>query len=165
MPPRGMYGSICLIKGCTRAYKFQTHSWLPIDNAALCLIDLLLSPGPMEMMYHVENPIRQSWHDTLDVFASKLNLPGSGYLPFDEWLKEVFAVDSERNPVKNLADFFGQDFERMSSGSLILGTERARNASSTLRKSTAVSKETIQLYVDQWRAVGFLSNSSEKAMQ
>ena len=111
----------------------------------------------MESMYHVENPIRQSWRDTLDVFASKLRFPKSSFVSFEQWLKEVCAVDDEGNPSKKLAEFFEQDFERMSNGSLVLGTERARKVSSTLRKSSVVSKAVIELYVDQWRAAGFLN--------
>ena len=107
-------------------------------------------------MYHIENPIRQSWRDTLDTFASKLELSTHDYLPFSEWLQLVCANSNEGNPSKILAEFFEHDFIRMSSGNLILGTEKARNVSKTLRKSTEVSKETIGLYVDQWRAAGFL---------
>lgn len=107
-------------------------------------------------MYHVENPIRQSWHDTLDVLATSLRLSESDFLPYDQWLEEVRAEEMKANPGRNLAEFFEHDFIRMSSGEIILETAKARNASSTLRKSTAVSKATIELYVDQWRTAGFL---------
>ena len=119
----------------------------------------------MVIMYHVENPIRQSWCDTLEFFASKLELSRSDYLPYDQWLKDVFATDSDHNSVKNLAEFFAQYFKRLSGGSLILWTNRARHVSPTLRKSASITKETIRLYVFQWRAVGFLSKFSEKVGQ
>lgn len=128
-------------------------------------MDLLFDPAYRGTMYHVENPIRQSWRDTLEIFASNLMLSDADYMPFNKWLKEVCARESEGNPAKNLAEFFEHDFERMSCGKLILGTELARKVSSTLRRSTAVSKETIESYVKQWRAAGFLSQEPHQFRQ
>lgn len=140
--------------------RFQTLSWIPVDSAAEVLSEILLATCPVHLVYHLENPVRQSWHDTLVILASKLKLCHEDFLPFEEWLEEVCRVKdnaAEDNPAKKLADFFKRDFIRMVSGEVILGTECARKMSPTLQLMDAVSPETIAGYVDHWRNVGFLS--------
>ena len=130
-----------------------------MDSAAQVLSDLLLTGRPTKLVYHLENPVRQSWCDALAVLASKLNLSEANSLPFNEWFDVVCATRDEAsddNPVKKLAEFFRVDFERMSSGKVILGTEGARQDSRTLRDMDEVSNETIAAYVDHWKTVGFL---------
>lgn len=142
-----------------------TCSWLPVDRCAEVLSELLLTTItlPTDLVYHLENPVRQSWHDILSIFASKLALPNAELLPFHEWLERVCAVADDidaagidGNPAKRLADFFRGEFEHMSCGSIILDMERARKVSPALQSMEAASDVTIAAYIDQWKASGFL---------
>lgn len=137
----------------------QTCSWVPVDCATETLSELLLTTVPTQLVYHLENPVRQSWHDVLTDFASQLNLPNTDLLPFDDWLQRVCTaaedIDSE-NPAKKLADFFKSDFRHMACGNVILDTSNLRAISPTLRGVGAVDQATLGSYVDYWRSIGFL---------
>lgn len=112
-------------------------------------------------MFHLENSIRQSWHDVLQVIASEIGLDGSeAFLPYSTWLSNVMAVPDDKidvNPVKKLAAFFEGDFEHMSGGEIILDTAEARRASKSLRCQRAVGDELVRRYVQGWRNGGFLN--------
>lgn len=137
----------------------QTLSWLPVDLAAHTICDILLTDHPVEPIYHLENPVRQSWHDCLSVLASELGMSKDDFLPFDEWLEKVCAVPdhaASEAPVKPLSEFFEEDFERMSSGMVILTTDNAKKVSSTFRNLRPVGGELIAAYISRWRDCGFL---------
>jgi thioester reductase-like protein len=141
----------------------QTLSWAPVDSAAEALSELLLTPHPVNSIYHLENPVRQSWHDVLTTLAYKLDISSTEFLPFDEWMDRVsdFAADKgtkeDRSAAMMLAEFFKHDFQHMSGGNVILDTARARAISHTLRGMDAVEGELVASYVDQWRKMGFLA--------
>ncbi|KAK3337757.1 putative NRPS-like enzyme [Cercophora scortea] len=159
-----------------------TLSWLPVDIAAASLTDLLFhtpspSPSPFPSttplsqstpeIYHLENPLRQSWDDILTALetnptlASKFsptNTPGPTRLPYETWLERMLAApdDGDRNPAKKMAGFFQKEFEHMAQGKVVLGTEEARRCSPALRAVGIVDAGLVGRYVDAWRAVGFL---------
>ena len=134
-----------------------------MDSTAETLSELLLTPQPVDLIYHLENPVRQSWYDILTTLASKLGIPSAEFLPFDEWMDRVgaFAADKgskdDRSAATMLAEFFKQDFQHMSGGNVILDTARARSISATLRGMDAVEAELVASYVDQWKRIGFLA--------
>lgn len=120
--------------------------------------ELLLAKNAPALVYHVENPVRQSWDDALSTIALDLKIAKS--LPFETWLDDVCAsIDSsnEGNPAKKLEDFFRHDFQRMACGQVIMGTDKSRKASVTLRNMDVLPAEVISSYVSYWRSVGFLS--------
>ncbi|KAK3695745.1 hypothetical protein B0T22DRAFT_509135 [Podospora appendiculata] len=143
-----------------------TLSWLPVDIAATALSDLLFhtpspspSPSVTPEIYHLENPLRQSWDDILTALETNpslalLSLPR---LPYATWLARMLAApDDEKNPAKKMAGFFQNEFEHMAQGAVVLGTEQARRCSEALRTVGPVDAELVGRYVDAWRAVGFL---------
>ncbi|KAF7507856.1 hypothetical protein GJ744_010020 [Endocarpon pusillum] len=140
-----------------------TLSWLPVDSAAEILTELLLVPHQVNLIYHLENPVRQSWHDILTTLASKLDISDAGLIPFDEWMNRVATsatgkgTKDDTSTAPMLADFFQQDFQHMSGGNVILDTARARAISPTLRGMKAVDGELVARYVDNWRRMGFLA--------
>ena len=141
----------------TNVIFFQTLSWIPIDSAATVISDILLSPQPPSLVYHVENPVRQSWNDVLMTLASELAI--SKLLPFGDWLDAACsAADGsvDANPAKKLEDFFRRDFRRMAEGEVIMGTDKARAVSECLSRMDAVGKGTMKKYVEYWKGVGFL---------
>jgi thioester reductase-like protein len=157
-----------------------TLSWLPVDRAAESLSELLLSRVKRSgtLIYHLENPIRQSAQGTLAVIASKLGIDGNQFLAMDEWVRQVCEADDESerdstgvttrsgaegdpNPGKRLAQFFSEDFRRMSGGDVVMDTRQARNISGTLARSDVVNEDLIAAYIDHWCKIGFIRQKSQ----
>ncbi|KAL5051268.1 hypothetical protein BDW71DRAFT_51303 [Aspergillus fruticulosus] len=134
----------------------NTLSWIPVDIAAQSITELILSSAPASLVYHIENPIRQSWRDMLQRIAAELGLSASDPLPWDEWQEQVSAAGDAGNPAKKLQDFFANDFIRMGCGEVVLGTDSARKRSATLRAVDAVSEATVRGYLRYWREIGWL---------
>lgn len=137
----------------------QTFSWIPVDRTAQVLSEVLLNTEPSSTAFHLENPIRQSWHDALTIISRELNLPKNGSLPFDEWLDEVCAASEIRpgdNPVQKLSEFFKTNFKRMSTGTVTLATDNTRAASPSLQSLGEVQQETIAGYVKYWRSIRYI---------
>ena len=137
----------------------QTFSWIPVDDAAQVLSEILLTRRSIGMVLHLENPVRQSWHDTLAVLGPQINISVTRSLPFDEWLDQVCVAGETMpgdNPAKTLADFFRTEFERMSTGKVILATDRTRAASPTLQRLEELGTESIAAYCRYWRSIDFI---------
>jgi thioester reductase-like protein len=145
-----------------------TMGWTPADVIAKTVMEIGMQPKHVRLhtIYHIENPVRQSWSGVITVLAEALDIPhdGSGIVPFDEWLKLVRdwprAEDNGpegNNPAYLLVDFLEEHFVRMSCGGLLMGTSKAREHSETLARMSRVSDELIRLYVQSWKDMGFLT--------
>ena len=110
-------------------------------------------------MYHLENPIRQSWQDVTDVLTEELGIPRSKCRPLDQWIDLVQNSADAGNPAKILATFLSEEFEKMSCGGVVLGTEVSRSRATTLRQTGPVSDTTIRAYVRYWEKVGVVSDT------
>jgi hypothetical protein len=130
----------------------KSYSWLPVNRAAKVVVELLFQQGPSKSaFYHIENPIRQSNQDLAVILQHELGLTGP-LLPFDVWLSRV----RDTGDAKELLEFFENDFERLSGGTISLDTRVARLGSPTLKRTSGVKKELIVKYVENWKAMGFL---------
>lgn len=132
-----------------------------MDTAAAAISDILLSPRPIDLIYHVENPLRQDWYTVMSTIAEELGFPSSSALiNFDEWVVKAegsaLVRTSGDSSVAMLMDFFKHDFERMASGGVILDTFKARQVSLALGNAEIVEREEILNYVRDWRRCGFL---------
>lgn len=135
----------------------QTLSWLPVDLASTVLKEIIFNPEPLELVYHLENPVRQPWNEVLDILASELDVDKQRRKPMAEWLEEMMRRPVDYgNPAAALADFFQEDFEWMSGGSIVLSTETSRRHSPTLRRAGPVQEETIRRYLQFWRGIGLI---------
>ena len=132
---------------------FQTLSWLPVDLAARTVADLLLNCEARDLVYHLENPVRQSWPEMCSIIEHILGLTPESRLPFFEWLNEVSKLDES---LSDLMSFFKNDFLHMSDGDLVLDTRNCQNFSPTLRSAGHVRLREIGLYVAFWQQSGFL---------
>ena len=139
-----------------KANTTQTLSWLPVDTAAAALSDILFDKAPLQLVYHLENPIRQSWQDVVLVLAEELKIGTDNIVPLETWLEAVASAPDTNNPAKALSVFFKDEFVKMSSGSLVLDTSVARKSSPTLRGTGTVGATTIQGYISYWRKIGIL---------
>jgi hypothetical protein len=124
-----------------------------VDKAAQVVSDVLLGCGKRDLVYHLENPVRQPWVDVCSVIERRLSLPSSQRLPFTEWLRRVMAA--EENPLE-LVDFLENNFLIVSTGGLVLDTARTRKVSRHLRSTNAIEIVTIELYLEFWKSVGLL---------
>ena len=135
-------------------------SWTPVNIVAATLAELLLSEAQCYPVYHVDNPIRQPWEESLSVLADAIGLLASKKrtVPFSEWIRRVRAFPGSEidNPAARLVDFLERDFERMSCGGVLLKTEKCREHSETLRKTGPVSEDVMRAYVAAWKKSGFL---------
>lgn len=134
-----------------------------MDVAAAVLGEILLSPSRISGVYHLENPMRQPWHDMIELIADYIGISGSRRLEFDEWFPQVRdfvearGTEDDRMVAEMLSDFFEQDFTRMATGKIILDTQRTRLVSKTLRQIDEVSPHAARKYIMEWRRSGFLS--------
>lgn len=140
-------------------------SWTPVDTVAGTLVDLLTLPEAKTpyAMYHIDNPVRQQWKQTLSTLAHALDIPRQNMIPLAEWVQRVKdhprVVEGPQgdNPAILLIDFLEDNFVRMSCGGLLLDTARAREHSKTLANCGPVSESAIRLFVQSWKDVGFLT--------
>jgi thioester reductase-like protein len=142
-------------------------SWTPVDIVARTLIELALHNMAKSSatkhtypIYHIDNPLRQSWEDMLPILARALDIPSKNRLPFTEWVRRVRrfpgSVEND-NPAFKLIDFLDGNFLRMSCGGLLLRTEHTQEHSLTLAAQDAVSADIAEGYIRHWKQTGFLS--------
>lgn len=138
--------------------------WVPVDQSAAVMADLLYvgseaaAPEPSPV-YHIDNPVGQSWKDMSPVLADALGVPPEGILPFRDWLRRVSRspLSEKENPAAHIIDFLDRNFERMSCGGLILDTAKAQKHSKTMAGLGPVSSEVARGYVRAWKDMGFLA--------
>lgn len=128
-------------------------SWIPADRAARSLTEILLHPGKLDPILHLENPTRQPARDIMAIIAYELEIPYTDPLPFDEWLQRV----NEMNTGDSLVEFLGRHFEDLALGAVILDTTKSRATSRTLRESSGISRELLLKYVRTWKQQGLFT--------
>ncbi|KAH9885145.1 polyketide synthase [Xylariomycetidae sp. FL2044] len=145
-----------------------TLGWTPADYVARGLVEIVTQPDgddrvELHPIYHIENPVRQAWAETLGVLAEEMGI-SSTTVPFQEWVRRVREwprrednVAAGANPAYLLVDFLDHHFLRMSCGGLLMGTANAREHSPTLAAMGPVEDDLIRLFVRSWKEVGFLS--------
>ncbi|KAK2042689.1 hypothetical protein LZ31DRAFT_632527 [Colletotrichum somersetense] len=114
--------------------------WVPVDQSAAAMAELLYvgneaaAPEPCPPVYHIDNPVGQSWKDMSPVLAEALGVPPEGIVPFRDWLRRVSRspLSERENPAAQIMDFLDRNFERMSCGRLILDTSKAQEHSKTM---------------------------------
>ncbi|KAK4541030.1 hypothetical protein LTR36_008399 [Oleoguttula mirabilis] len=134
-------------------------SWAPVDKVAEVLTDLLLAANTPYPVYHIENPVRQSWRQMIITLSRLLDIPHGRAIPFQDWVKRVrsFPGSAESdNPAAMLIDFLEEHFVRMDCGGLILDTTKCSEHSKTLRKLGFVDDELVGRYIRYWQASGIL---------
>lgn len=142
-------------------------SWTPVDVVAGTLMDITMLPEQVtpHFMYHIDNPVRQSWKNIVTTLADAMGIPRERIIPFQDWIQLVRDFPKKSgslegpdgdNPASLLVDFLDHDFERMSCGGVLLGTVHARAHSTTLLNMEAVSESTVKLFLKSWKDTGFL---------
>jgi len=134
----------------------QSLAWMPVNRAGDILVELLFSRG-FRSFYHLENPSRQSWDGILRHLTSILGGKDAPVplVPLTDWIRCVRALgeDPSMNIAFKILGFLERDFERMSSGTVILRTALTREDSLTLVRSTALDNMHLEKYVAYWKSV------------
>ncbi|RCI15849.1 hypothetical protein L249_1704 [Ophiocordyceps polyrhachis-furcata BCC 54312] len=133
-----------------------TVFWTPVNDIAATLSDLVLSDRKPHSVYHIENPVGQSWRETNAVLADALKIPN--LIPFGDWVERVRAAPQRNNPASTLLDFLDGNYLRMSCGGLVLDVKNTLEHSKTLAAVGPVSEEVIRKYIHIWKEIGFLSS-------
>ena len=123
-----------------------------MDAAADILIEIMLRSSPLELIYHVENPIRQPWHDVLVILSEELSLNDNALSSLDKWLTSIKSMTDDAESTDLLVEFFEKDFQHMSGGGVILDTRVSRAVSPTLQQVDLVGDELLATYVRQWKS-------------
>ncbi|RMZ76239.1 hypothetical protein DV738_g5040, partial [Chaetothyriales sp. CBS 135597] len=126
-----------------------TFSWLPVDDAATCMSEILFASPGRGTVYHLENPLRQSWADAMDGLAAEL--PVNQLIPMSEWQDLVAHKPDDGNPAKKLLSFFQHEFEHNASGAVVMDTSRSRHVSPSLASMQPVDATTINGQLDALR--------------
>lgn len=136
-----------------------TLSWYPVDAVAATLGELLLSEHTSNLVYHIDNPSRQSWKEMISTLAIALDIPRRNVVPYEQWVDRMkgFRGSLDENPAKQLVAFFDYYFLPMSCGGLVLDTTNTRAVSKTLRNAGPVDGDLVLKYISAWKEMGFLN--------
>ncbi|CAI7625253.1 unnamed protein product [Penicillium glandicola] len=137
----------------------STLPWVPVNNVAGTLTDLLLANGTAHPFYRIDNPVGQPWGEMIRVLADALDIPGDNIIPFDQWIRRVphspLPIETE-NLAGRLVDFLDDRFLRMSCGGLLLDTTHSQEHSPILAGQGTVSAEVTRKYIQAWKEMGSL---------
>ena len=129
--------------------------WTPVNDIAAALSDLVLSDRAPHPIYHIENPVGQSWREMNAVLADALKI--ADLISFEEWVERVRAAPQRNNPASTLLEFLDSNYLRMSCGGLVLDVKNTLEHSRSLASVGPVSDEVVRKYVHVWKEIGFLS--------
>lgn len=139
--------------------------WTPVNDIAGALSDLVLADNTPYPVYHIENPVGQSWREMNVVLAEALHIPTSNIIPFHAWMDKVAKAPTKDNPAATLLDFLDDNFLRLSCGGLILDTKHTLEHSKTLAAVGPVPDNVLRKYIHIWKEIGFLKASAEDRAQ
>lgn len=128
--------------------------WTPVNDIAGILSDLILGDHTPYPVYHIENPVGQTWKQMNSILAGALGIPT--LLPFGEWVERVKTAPQRNNPASTLLEFLDSNYLRMSCGGLVLDVKHTLEHSKTLSAVGPVSEEIVRKYIHIWKEIGFL---------
>jgi len=131
--------------------------WIPVDVLAEIMVEIVHSriEATSEENFNLVNPKVVDWFTLLgsiqDRCGGRLKVA-----PFHEWVEELKKVDAndvvkaKNIPAVKIIDFFEGLASAKMMESLRFRTENGRRESKTMRKLTAVQKEWMEVWLDQW---------------
>jgi dTDP-4-dehydrorhamnose reductase len=61
-----------------------TLSWYPVNGVAATLGELLMADTATDLIYHIDNPSRQTWRDMITTLARTLGLEQKDIIPYNQ---------------------------------------------------------------------------------
>ncbi|KAJ5378241.1 uncharacterized protein N7496_005650 [Penicillium cataractarum] len=139
--------------------------WVPVDAAAASISELLHIGNEANAVeaypvYHIDNPVGQSWKEMSPVLARALGIASTGIVPYRDWLRRITRspLQESENPASRIVYFLDRDYERMSCGGLVLDTSKTKEHSKTMASLGPLSPAVVEGYVRSWKETGFLSS-------
>ena len=137
-------------------------SWLPVDLASKAIIEIVTRPCAERSdcaVYHILNPNAGATFER--VVLRGLERAGLRFKTVSrhEWLDELTGSEDDltANPGKKLLPFYrgriGKETEREF---VDFETRETGRVAPTIRECKAVDESLVKLWVDQWKADGFL---------
>ncbi|KAF2204082.1 ketoacyl-synt-domain-containing protein [Delitschia confertaspora ATCC 74209] len=131
-----------------------TVYWTPVNDIAGTLAELVLTDRNPYPIYHIENPVGQSWKEMNLLLSRLLNIPN--LIPFDEWVERVRRAPASNNPAQTLLEFLDDNYLRMSCGGLVLDVKKTLEHSKVLSAVGPVSEGVVRKYIHVWKEIGFI---------
>ncbi|KUI53252.1 Conidial yellow pigment biosynthesis polyketide synthase [Cytospora mali] len=91
-----------------------TVFWTPVNDIAGALADIVLSDRTPYPIYHIENPVGQSWKEMNAVLADALGI--HNLIPFEDWVELVRNAPQKNNPATALLEFLDSNYLHPFSG-------------------------------------------------
>ncbi|KAL2821419.1 hypothetical protein BDW59DRAFT_109738 [Aspergillus cavernicola] len=145
--------------------QFDIIDWVPIDELAPIVVELsasLVGTSSVQI-FHCTNPRPISWASLLPVIAEEIGQPGSTTrdpstavtVPLTTWLQKLrdsiaLELKAEQNPAAKLADFYEQLLDIGSTLTLILPSEKTKEASKSLAKLRPIQPEWLRGWITEW---------------
>ena len=135
----------------------QTVSWVPVDTAALALLEMVQSN---ERILHLTAPRPATWNDIFGLITENLGL---SVVPVDDWLAKLqeSAREAEQGNIAaegvESAHVLMQFFESLlANPEMRLGTTLAVKASPSLAGMRSLGSEDTERWVSFWQSVKYL---------
>jgi hypothetical protein len=171
---------------CIPTFASRSVDWLPVDVAAQCISQLLLSQrnnakiarGKHKQqqqyrevdeeentytVHNIVNPERIPWSSLLSIIQSSMTGGPVEEIPISEWVRRLTSLADQGVTVTDLPGlrllgFFERMAEEEDGGAAdkVFETGRSRELSSALRECGPVCKEWLERTLKVWREDGFL---------
>jgi thioester reductase-like protein/acyl carrier protein len=136
--------------------------WTSVNDVAGSLIDLVLADNKPHPLYHIENPVGQTWSEMNTILQDACMI--DNLIPFEEWVERVRKAPTKNNPASTLLGFLDDNYLRMSCGGLVLDTKNTLEHSQTLRALGPIEDNVVRKYIHIWKEIGFLSRGKTNAV-
>jgi len=137
-------------------------SWLPVDAAAISIVQAMHSSGEGSRTLHVCHPYPATWNATMSEIADWLERKGYRIElePYSEWFSKLESSGSspealQKNPALKLLDFLRAgtgkaDYEREAMGFPLIETGKMRAVSQTLRDLPRLNNLDVKRWMVYW---------------
>ncbi|KAF9567997.1 acetyl-CoA synthetase-like protein [Agrocybe pediades] len=132
--------------------------WIPVDDVAHTIIDVVLDRERGAGTFHVSNPQPAPWADLMPVVKDLLQTDKPlEVVTMKEWVEQLknSSQSAEENPAIKLTAFF----ENNMAGKGIrcrLALDKTKTASPSLASVKPVDETALRLFINYWKSIGFL---------
>ncbi|TFK36289.1 hypothetical protein BDQ12DRAFT_634344 [Crucibulum laeve] len=158
-----------LLRGCQEIAAIPNDwvpvvSWIPVDDVARTLADVVLDQERGTGTFHIANPQATPWA-SLVPGLQRLLITSDGRefetVPMAEWIQRL--KDCDQSPDDNPAIKLIAFFETILAGKGIrcrLSVEKTSQVSPALSSVTPVDEDKFAMFIQYWKGLGFLRSSA-----
>lgn len=135
----------------------RTIDWLPVDDAATAIVDIMLKTSPFQKhqqhVFHIVNPSTMTWTE----FLNNMRTCGVQFdiVSPEEWVR-LLSKD-QGNPAYRLLSFMEAAMKSSSPMSNIQTreTKNTVNMTSALNEASTFNVDFMRKHLDYWKSIGF----------